>query len=675
MMEATLISPQTPNPPPNPPRRELRVEALPGWLGPEARAALRGMEDVRKVRCVFSRGERKLFRRRRPIPVSQWAEKYRVLEMSSIPGRWKNVFTPYLVGVMDAMGTPGVETVIICKSPQTGGSEAGHNFVGWCVDRSPGPVMYVFPDEITARENARDRIIPMLEASPRLRDYMTGSADDASSLRINLAHMPIYLGWSGSVSRLGNKPIRTLILDELDKYKNPKNEAASETLAEKRTTTWRTRRHIVKISTPTTPDGPIWRAFNEEAGARFDYHVRCPHCGMWQRMAFERIGWPGRDTDAEPSAGDVLAGRLAFYPCGHCGAVWDDADRDRAVRRGEWRDRASGRPLEACLATRPPSKLGFHIPAWLSYFVSLSEVAAAHLTWKASGRLDDLKNLQNQYKAEPWVVEHAERAEDAILALCDDRPRGTVPGPVDGRERVCALLAGVDTQGTYFRYVLRAFGYGRSEASWLVQCGSVNSLESLDDLLWNSAYADAAGREIPVYGAMMDAMGGRTAEIYRYAARHRGRVFPWQGVQSMTQPYTPSPQEYLTDARGNRVRIPGGINLWRCDTTFFKNDLAAKLAIAPDDPGAFRLHSNDRGELAQYARELCAEIFDAEKGVWLNPKGRPNHYWDCEVMVLALAYVLGVRNRPHPDDARPRARRPPAPARGSRPAFGREWRE
>lgn len=647
-------------------RRTVSVSALPDWMGERMRQALAGRTSLP---CVFSTGERKLFRRRRPIPVSEWAEKYRVLEMSSIPGRWKNVFTPYLVGIMDAMGTPGVETVIICKSPQTGGSEAGHNFVGWCIDRSPGPVMYVFPDEITARENARDRIIPMITASPRLKDYMTGSADDASSLRINLAHMPIYLGWSGSVSRLGNKPIRTLILDELDKYKNPKNEASSESLAEKRTTTWRTRRHIVKISTPTTEDGPIWQAFNEEAGMRFDYHVRCPHCGMWQKMLFERIGWPDKDTDAEPQAEDVLTQRLAFYPCEHCGTTWDDNDRDRAVRRGEWRERGSHLPLSACLAGRPPTKLGFHIPAWLSYFVSLSEVAAAHLAYKASGKLDDLKNLQNQYKAEPWVVEHAERVEDGILQLCDDRPRGVIPGPVNGRERVCALLAGVDTQGSYFRYVLRAFGYGRSEESWLVQCGSVNSLDSLDELLWNSRWQDADGREMPVYAAMIDAMGGRTAEIYRYAVRHRGRVFPWQGVQSMTQPFTPSPQEYYTDALGNKVRIPGGVNLWRCDTTFFKNDLAAKLAIAPDDPGAFHLHSNERGELVQYARELCAEIFDPEKGIWLNPKGRPNHFWDCEVMALALAYVLGVRNRAHPDDARPQPRRAPAPLRGSRPTW------
>ena len=89
-------------------------------------------------------------KRRRPVPISAWAEKHRVLEMSAIRGRWRNVFTPYLTGIMDVSGLPGVETVIICKSPQTGGSECGHNIVGYCIDRLPGPVMYVFPDELTA---------------------------------------------------------------------------------------------------------------------------------------------------------------------------------------------------------------------------------------------------------------------------------------------------------------------------------------------------------------------------------------------------------------------------------------------------------------------------------------------------------------------------------------------
>ncbi|MFV0421618.1 terminase gpA endonuclease subunit [Oleidesulfovibrio sp.] len=643
-------------------RRVVITARVPHWLSAAVSAdvAAFASNSTPHIRFCFSKGEKKILRKRKTISVSVWAERYRILEMSSIPGKWKNLFTPYLVGIMDAAGMRGIETVIVCKSPQTGGSESGHNLVGWCIDRSPGPVMYVFPDELTARENARDRIIPMISGSPRLRDYMTSAADDTSSLRINLSHMPIYLGWSGSVSRLGNKPIRTLILDELDKYKNPKNEATSEILAEKRTTTWRNRRHIMKISTPTTEDGPIWRAFKEEAGARFDYWVRCPHCGIRQFMQFDRIDWPHKgDTEKSPSSEEVLAQRLATYPCEHCGAVWDDGDRDRAVRKGEWVERTSGLDLYSHIATYKPVKVGFHIPAWLSYFVSLSEVAAAQLKYDETGKLDDLKNLQNQYKAEPWREEHSMRAEDTILALCDDRPRGAVPAPVIIKDaptpRVACLLAGVDTQKSHFRYTIRAFGYGDTEESWLVQAGVAPSFTALNEILWNSVYRNAEDTEYKVRACMIDAMGGRTKEVYSWAIRHRGRVYPWQGVRAMAQPYTPSPQEYFPDAKGNKVKIPGGLNLWRCDTTFFKSDLSHKLSIAPQDPGAFHLHTNGEGVLDAYAKEMCAEVWDDEKQAWVNPAGRPNHFWDCEVMSLALAYILNVRHWPKAVKSKPTA--------------------
>lgn len=621
----------------------------------------------KSYRFRFHKSERKVMCKAQPISVSRWSERYRILEQSSIPGNWKNIFTPYLVGIMDAAGTPGIETVIICKSPQTGGSEAGHNLVGWCVDRSPGPVMYVFPDEITARENARDRIIPMFNDSPRLRSYMTGLGDDASSLRINLIHMPIYLGWSGSVSRLGNKPIRTLILDELDKYKNPKNEATSESLAEKRATTWRNRKHIFKISTPTTEEGPIWKAFTEEAGARFDYWVKCPHCGAMQLMDFERISWPGKGGEKNPKSEEVLARRLAFYPCEQCGAVWDDSDRDRAVRKGQWRERSSGLELFEHIRLHKPLKVGFHIPAWLSFFVSLSEVAAAQLKYMESGRIEDLKNLQNQYKAEPWKPEKTGRTDAEILALCDDRPPGMVPPALDEKERVSCLLAGVDTQGQsdlngYFPYIIRAWGYGKSEESWLVKAGYAKNFRELDQILWETAYKNPAGKEYKVRACMIDAMGARTREVYRWAIGHRGRVYPWMGKRALDHPYSMSLQEYFPDALGRKIRIPGGMGLWKCDTTFFKSDLAHKLAIPATDAGAFHLHTNFKGDLDEYARQMCVEVWDEEQMAWVNERRQANHFWDCEVMCLALAYILNVRltkesgNTEAPQQPRPRPR-------------------
>ena len=320
----------------------------------------------------------------------------------------------------------------------------------------------------------------------------------------------------------------------------------------------------------------LWKAYTEEAGARFDFWVRCPHCGFFQHMEFERIAWPGKDEEKSPDAETVLAKRLATY----ARALWDGVGR-RRPRLGR-QERG---------------------------------VARARVRARTHG---------------PYP--HAPVRRRAVGGG-PRGPRGAVSGPVDEKARVSVLLATVDTQQHYFRYVIRAYGYGETEESWLVSSGSADNLAALEEILFGSVYVDPDGREYAVGHVMIDAMGGRTAEVYRWAVRHRGRVFPWQGVRSMAQPYTPSHQEYFPDARGNKVKIPGGLMLYRCDVTFFKSDLAFKLGIHPD--------------------------------------------WDCEVMQRALAYILNVRHRRRPDEQQKKPARPPRPAErggiGSRPAGLRRY--
>ena len=47
---------------------------------------------------------------------------------------------------------------------------------------------------------------------------------------------------------------------------------------------------------------------------------------------------------------------------------------------------------------------------------------------------------------------------------------------------------------------------------------------------------------------------------------------------------------------------------------------------------------------------MCAEVWDTDKKAWINPHDRDNHFWDCETMCLALAYILNVRHMPYPDN-------------------------
>ena len=51
---------------------------------------------------------------------------------------------------------PFVREIIVCKTPQTGVSEAAHNFVGYCVERAPRVACCVLDDKRFATKRRDD---------------------------------------------------------------------------------------------------------------------------------------------------------------------------------------------------------------------------------------------------------------------------------------------------------------------------------------------------------------------------------------------------------------------------------------------------------------------------------------------------------------------------------------
>lgn len=616
--------------------KSYSVKSSAGYLPP----SLRVMPERCSIKVSFSVAERKVFRRGRSIPVSEWCERHRVVTLSPIPGIWKNETTPYLAGIMDASFFPSVQEISICKAPQTGGSEAVNNCIAYAADRSPGPAMYVYPDEMTARENCQDRIGPMFSSSPRLRDLMTGRDDDAGALKIKLLPMPIYMAWSRSVSRLANKPVRYLVFDETDKYQAG-NQAETDPirLGEARTTTFRWNKKIWKISSPTVESGYIWQAMLASQ-VIFEYAVRCPHCYERQVMRFGDkesvcgIKWPADERDPDR----IETAELAVYRCEHCGVDWTDYQRDQAVRGGVWQAKGDGRSVTAYLEAYRPRRIAFHLPAFVSPFVSLSKIAGAWLRCKPHGNLDlnAHKDFCNKYLAEPWFHIQQDRKEDTILMLRDDRPEGIVPSA-----GVACLIAQVDTQDNGFWFEVRAIGYGRTIESWGIRGGFVDTSAGLEEVLFSHVYRDAAGNSYPVQAALIDAMGHRTAEVYDLCRKYPGRLIPIKGERRMNGGHAWSNIEYYP---GTQKAIPGGIKLLRLNTGYYKDILAAKLDISAGDPGAWHLGSQyDRG----WAEMLCAEYI-GEGGEWECPPSKANHAFDLGCYCMALVDVLKIPLWPTP---------------------------
>jgi len=613
----------------------------PAWLPPGGIEALAekhhvtGRKRTIPAAVKWSAGERRQLRRKKQIRPSVWAERHRVLPAdAAIPGRWKNSTTPYLAGIMDASFFPSVQEIIICAPPQTGKSDCVNNCVGYGTDRRPGNVMVVYPDEVTARDNSKDRLQPMYSDSPRLRQYLTGYQDDQSALKIKLKNLIIYMAWANSAARLGNRPLPYVVLDEEDKYPATatKKEASPTNLAKKRTRTFSHMRKIWRVSTPTVEAGPIWQALENDAQVVFVYYVRCPDCGTFQLMDFENIKWPG-GKGANPN--QVEAEKQARYHCTGCSAQWDDAKRNAAARAGQWRDRNRGISLDTWLKSYRPQKIGFHYPAWISSFVSMSESAAQFI--KGQKDKNELKDFQNAHKAVPWKAYIQQSTTDGIKNLKDTRPRGAVPGG----GIVAGLTAGVDTQKYGFWYEVRAWGYGIKPDSWQIREGFVTNFKALADVLWHHQYTDADGNPYLVHFTVQDAMGSSaggfsTRDVYQFCNAHPGAILPSQGKDRLTAPFAYSQIEYYP---GKTERIPGGLRLVRVNTTHYKNELASRLAVQPGDPGAWYFHSETTDE---WAAHMVAETLDEEKGIWINPKNRDNHGFDCSVLALVAADIIGI---------------------------------
>jgi phage terminase large subunit GpA-like protein len=502
-------------------------------------------------------------------------------------------------------------------------------------------VLYVYPDELTAKENSRDRILPMIQSSVRLREYLTGIEDDKGVLRISLRHMPVYFAWASSPARLGNKPIRHLVFDEVDKYPDAGGgkEADPISLGEKRTNTYRWGRKIWKISTPTMESGNIWKALTVEAQARFDYWVVCPLCGHKQRMFFEAIKWPEEERNAEK----VQAEALAWYECTGCRGRWDDHLRNRAVAAGHWCEHGTGEELFLHLKLNKVKKIGFHLPAWLSPFVSLSECAAAFL----KGLEDKLKlrDFKNGYAAEPWKDHFVTQAASDILAARTTIEPLTVP------PEAVALTLSIDNQKESKWFAVRA--WARDMTSWLVHFGQIFTFDELTDFIRDTTYPVEGSAEVKTWWRIgIDTGGGKkyedmsmTEECYDWIASMRAlgirvaalkgasRPIP-EGILRVGQPLNRTP---------SGKPIPFGMRIVSLETSKIKDMFFARLAsaIAGEPRGAY-LHAGTEEYYYTYIRQITAErkCEDEDGNIYWERVRDENHLLDCECGGFAMANPL-----------------------------------
>ncbi|MFH1385122.1 MAG: terminase gpA endonuclease subunit [Candidatus Omnitrophota bacterium] len=593
------------------------------------------MTAKKKRRNIWTRKEREAWKRPEKIEVSRWADRYRYLNpvTSAEPGRWKTERTPYLKGVMDAFTDPFVEEITVMAAAQVGKTEAMFNMLGYIIDQDPGPALVVLPRENDARSISYNRVIPMLRGSRALRQHIPLCLDDITKLEYRLDRMILYFAGSNSPADLASRPIRYLFLDEIDKYpKFSGREADPIKLASERQKTFWNRK-TVKVSTPTTRDGYIFREY--EKSDRRQFYVPCPRCGAYQVLSFTQVKWPLKERSIER----VRNERLAWYECINCKGQIKDYDKPKMLNRGKWVAKDGEINAEGIVrksAVRCKHR-GFWINSLYSPWLSWSDIAAEFL--KSKDFIELLMNFVNSWLAEVWEERIEETSADKIIALARDYEEGIVP------DEVIALTAGVDVQKDHFYYVIRGWGY--YETSWLIRAGRVEYWDDIVDALFKTEYRKlASGGTLAVYMTCVDS-GFRTDEVYRFCREWCDRAKAVKGQDDISGGRFYRASKIDVNSRTGSI-IKNGLVLWNVNVTQYKDKI--QRLVNSQDPVKWHIFRNPSEEyVAQFTSEHKVLVRNRNTGkareVW-QTKGssRPNHYLDAEVYAVAAADIIRALN-------------------------------
>ncbi len=573
--------------------------------------------------------------RPRKITVSEWADQYRYLNptTSAEPGRWKTSRTPYLKGIMDAFTDPYVDEITVMAASQVGKTESMYNMLGFIIDQDPGPTLMVLPRENDAKSVSYNRVLPMINSSPVLQARMPKATDDITKLEYHLDSMILYFAGSQSPADLASRPIRYLFLDEIDKYpKFSGREADPIKLASERQKTFWNRK-LVKVSTPTTREGYIFREYEKSDQRRF--YVPCPYCGKMQVFVFGQIKWPKEESSAEKIKNE----RLAWYECVQCSGRISDVHKQKMMLTGEWIPEKK----------EPNRNRGFWVSSLYSPWLTWSDIACEFL--KSKDYIELLMNFVNSWLAEVWEEKIEETTVDKIRNLARDYDKGTVP------DDVLVLTAGVDVQKDHFYYVIR--GWGNYEESWLIRAERVEYWEDVVEALFKTEYRRMRSEEqLGVYMTCVDS-GFRTDEVYRFCRKWGDKTKAVKGQEEITGGRYYRANKIDINSRTGAV-IRNGLVLWNLNVNQYKDKL--HRLVTSKDPAKWHLYRDPSDEyLSQFTSEHKILIRNRTTGkakeIWQKKKeASANHYLDAEVYALAAADIIRALNM-RPDEA-PRTHQP-----------------
>lgn len=591
---------------------------------------------VRRLTAVLTPPER--------LTTTEWARQYRRLspKATARPGVYNPDITPWVAHIHAALDDPAVHEVVCMKSAQVAWTDGVLlNYLGRRIDIDPAPMIVMFAKDQAAKEFNAEKFEPMAEATPRLADKIPVHKSRDKDNRWQFKAFPggfLKFVGSNSPSSVKSTPAPIVAVEEPDDCnENVKDQGDTITLLRERTKTF-PRRKVIFGGTPTIKGlSRIEAAYLASDMRRFE--VPCPDCGEYQALDWEHVHW---EQDLAQPAHEVFGHarpETARYTCQHCGSLWTDAQKNRAVRQ-----------LRVVAGAEFRGVAGFYINELYSPFPgsTLARLVEKYLAAEhALGQGDDTKMRSFRNNTEGKAYEYkSELPEASDLSLrAENYAEFSVP------QGGLLLTMGVDVQHDRLAVVMRA--WGRGEESWLVYWGEIYGSTAnpaagawLDlDKLLERDYRHASGAALRLSAVSIDGSdGSRTEVVAAYIRRWRGRAVRVMLVKGASEQGNDRREIYSTPRRPdlNKKNKPmrSSIEHHIVGTNRAKDLLLeTRLKLTGSGPGRMHWYAAVRPD---YWQQLTSEVkapsrLNRFKKTWQRKGGTRNEALDAEVYCLHAA--------------------------------------
>jgi len=573
---------------------------------------------------------------RKEESLSDWACKnfYLSPEYSSEPGLYSYARRPYQKEVLDELGNPLNEKIIIVSATQMLKTLMLMILEAYKIDQHPGPILHVMDTILNATRYSRERLDPMM----RDNRFLSTKVEDVKPKKADTVLMKKFVGGilklvgANSPSGLIFTSIKDLLLDEVDSYPISASDFGDPVeLAIKRTTEFEDRQIILVSSPGDEVVSRIWPEW-EATDQRF-YFVPCPLCNEMQKLEWGRVDddFGIRWEKDNPST--------AYYLCKHCHKKIFNREKYWMLANAEWRKTFPERLY----------KPGFHInrlysPSATTSWDKLVEDFLTARKYSKQGDHERLKVFLNTALAEPWSPKFNTPKEEKLIQRVENYftpDQKILPG------KVCYLTAYIDTQPTWLHCIVK--GWGISEQSWLIEQKLFHGNTS-QKLVWNeldiylmTAFEHALKLNLYISAIGVDTGGHNADDVYAFVKDRLIRQLKNGVVQRFyaTKGWN-SPYKSITDYKG-RMNNKGNLPLYFVGTDTAKEVIFNRLAIEnaeQDGPGY--MHFNHYAD-AEYFEGLISETLIRDRitkvSKWVPLPGRRQENLDCEVGNLFLVRV------------------------------------